>query len=287
MDLNNPLVESLISIALEEDIASGDITSIACIDSQMEASAYLLARESFVVCGHDIAREIFFRLDSGLQYIIEKADGVQVENGQVIARIHGNYRAILTAERTALNFMQRLSGVASAAREASSLVKDLDVCIVDTRKTTPGWRALEKAAVSIGGASNHRRGLYDAFLIKNNHIDAMGGAIEKAIEQCRKSADSETFLQVEVRSFDELDKALSLQVDSILLDNMSTEDMARAVMIVAQRFPINAPLLEASGGITLESVREIAETGVDRISMGSLTHSAKSVDISLRFDAQA
>jgi len=240
-----------------------------------------LAREPFAVCGQSIAAEIFKRLDSDISYIPLKKDGERVKENEVFAKITGSFREILTAERTALNFLQRLSGIATLSSEAASIISDLKVKVVDTRKTTPGWRLLEKYAVKTGGASNHRIGLFDAVLIKNNHIDAIGGKVTQAINACRNVSPEGTFIQVEVRDFKELESALSVNPDCILLDNMSTEKMVKAVEI--RNTHNKNILLEASGGITVKNLREVAETGVERISMGSITHSASAVDISLRF----
>lgn len=277
--------ERLIDIALEEDIGAGDITTLPIIGGDAAACAFFLAKEPLVVCGHEVARRILNKLDPLLRYQIVRPDGTQVEDGAILAEFSGSLRAILSGERTALNFLQRLCGVAAASRRAAKLVQDLPVRLLDTRKTTPGLRELEKYAVTVGGCSNHRFGLYDAVLIKNNHIDAVNGDIGRAVRLCRENSAPGTKIEVEVRDFDELEQAVAALPDAILLDNMDPPVLRQAVKQVraAEQRPIE---LEASGGISESNLRAYAETGVDSVSLGALTHSVKAADISLRYRTQ-
>jgi nicotinate-nucleotide pyrophosphorylase (carboxylating) len=270
--------EQLIRMALEEDVADGDITAAHFISATAVGCGELVSREPIIVAGTGIAAAVFEAVDPAIDVEICQADGMAVDAGGVIVRAEGATRSIVTAERTALNFLQRLSGIATATRAYVDAVSGLPVKILDTRKTTPGWRALEKAAVAAGGGTNHRMGLYDQVMVKDNHLLAEGNvvALQEAIDSVRAARpgvtvelEADTLVQVE--TFLEFDG-----VDVILLDNMSCETMRRAVEIAKGRV-----VLEASGGVTLDRVREIAETGVDAISVGAITHSARSVDISL------
>ena len=274
----SPLIER----ALCEDISDADITTEALIPKGIQGSAKIIAREDLVVCGQKVVELVFSSLSGELVYKPEVEDGTRLSDSECIGRVSGSFAAILTAERTALNFLQRLSGIATSTNQMLKLLKSEGVDLLDTRKTTPGWRYLEKYAVSVGGGTNHREGLFDAFLIKNNHIDAFGGSIAEAIESCRKQ-DSSKKLEVEVRDSNELEQAIAAKPDAILLDNMSLSELRESVEKVRSS---ESPqiYLEASGGITSQTVAEVASTGVNGISTGSITHSVKASDISLRFE---
>lgn len=277
----------LVRMALDEDIGSGDITSEATIAGDVLGSAFILARESLVYCSHELARYVCVIADTHLTY--EPLTGPElkvVPADTKIAYVRGPVRSLLAVERTLLNFLQHLSGIATTTQQVVQSLDGLSVRLLDTRKTTPGWRELEKYAVRVGGGSNHRQGLYDAFLIKNNHIDALGGDIRVALQRCRRYRPS-ALLEVEVRSFSELTEALQESPDWILLDNMNATEIRQAVALVEEQAKIarKRPQLEASGGLTPDTVREIAATGVDAVSMGWLTHSSRAVDLSLRFEA--
>jgi nicotinate-nucleotide pyrophosphorylase (carboxylating) len=271
-------VQELIRIALAEDVGAGDVTAEHFIPVDACGSGELVARESLVVAGVDVAAAVFAAVDSGLEVERVLADGKSARENDVILRVAGSIRSIVTAERTALNFLQRLSGVATATRACVDEVSGLSVKILDTRKTTPGWRKLEKAAVVAGGGTNHRMGLYDQVMVKDNHLLAESNslALQKAIDEVAK-AHPGIVVELEADRLDQLAVFLELKgVDVVLLDNMSCEEMQRAVEMAGGRVS-----LEASGGVTLERLREIAGTGVDAISTGAITHSARAVDISL------
>ena len=262
-------VDILIDLALEEDLGeNGDITTNSVIPADLQAKAVLLAKQDLVCAGMPVAERLFKRIDPGIRFT----------KGTIMAEMYGSARALLTGERTALNFIQRLSGSATMAHKYQSLAGD-KAKILDTRKTTPGWRNLEKYAVSVGGASNHRIGLFDRVMIKDNHRELAGlegtGGILRSVERARKTFPGFE-VEVEIDSLAELQEALESKAEYILLDNMSNEDMAEAVRITAGRAK-----LEASGNVTETRVPSIAETGVDFISSGALTHSVKSADISL------
>jgi nicotinate-nucleotide pyrophosphorylase (carboxylating) len=264
----------LVRMAIEEDVGSGDVTTELTVDLLEPATATVRQKQPGVIFGHDIAEYVFRELDATTEYARVHDEGVWSDGGE-IATVSGRAAALLTGERTALNFMMHLSGVATAAAEAVRAVEGTGAKILDTRKTTPGMRALEKAAVAAGGATNHRFGLHDAILIKENHIVAAGG-IAQAVERCR--AGSELPLEVEVRNPDEIDQALAAGADHLLLDNMTPDELRAAVAQVAGRAK-----LEASGGYRLVNVRSAAETGVDFVSMGSITHGAPALDLSMVF----
>ena len=263
---------------LDEDIGHGDVTTDAVVPSDARGSARIEARESFVVAGTEVARQCFVSLDAALSWETVVDDGETIEPGAVIARLDGQLRAILTAERTALNLLARLSAVATLTARFVAEVAGTPAQIVDTRKTTPGLRALEKAAVRIGGGNNHRFGLDDGILIKDNHIRTAGG-VARAVERARNDAPHGLVVEVEVTDLQELDEALSAGAQAILLDNMDPRMVRDAVARAGGK-----AILEASGGIDLEIVRAYAETGVDFISIGALTHSAGSVDVSLEVE---
>ncbi len=277
----------LVQLSLLEDVGVGDITTESTIPEDAQGSAILLSRESLVVCGHEIVSEVFQQVSERFGYVANyeqvKSEGELLKAEEIIGRAKGSLRAILIAERTALNFMQRLSGIATHThRIVQKAPKKLT--LLDTRKTTPGYRELEKHAVLVGGATNHRVGLYDQVLIKNNHIDACSGDVAEAIRRSRANVEKGIVIEVEDRNRKELEQALSANPDRILLDNMSTEEMKEACTFVRQSSN-SGVILEASGGITEGRLEEIAATGVDAVSMGMLTHSAPSMDISLRFEA--
>ncbi len=275
--LYNTQIDKIIELALAEDIGSGDITTLSTIPEGTKAYGRFVAKQDGIICGIDIAKKVFAIIDAGVQFTSHKKDGEKITTGEVIAEVSGDARAMLTAERTALNLMQRLSGVATKTHECVELVKGTNAKIADTRKTTPGMRALEKYAVRMGGGTNHRFNLADGVLIKDNHIAAAGG-IREAVTNARKIIPHTLKIEVEVESFEQLEEALSAGADIIMLDNMSNEVMAKAVKIADGR-----ALLEASGNMDRRNLREVAETGVDIISIGALTHTIKSVDISLKF----
>ncbi len=261
--------------ALGEDLGTEDVTTEAILSSQDQAEANILAKQTLVVAGLDVAKKVFEFLDSDCKWKSVKKDGEVLKNGDVIATVEGKARAILKGERTALNFLQRLSGIATLTRQFVEKVEGTRARILDTRKTTPGLRALEKYAVQMGRANNHRIGLFDRYLIKDNHI-AVAGSVSKAIETVLAKKKNGLLMEVEVKNFDELNEALKFPVDIILLDNFSVPQVKEALTLKKGRIKF-----EASGGINLQNVRDYAETGVDFISIGALTHSAPAVDISL------
>jgi nicotinate-nucleotide pyrophosphorylase (carboxylating) len=265
----------LIRAALAEDIGPGDVTSRLTVPPDRSARAQLLARTDGVLAGIDVCRRVFLTLDRSVRFSPRLKDGARFRKDQVLAEVHGRARSILTAERTALNFIQRMSGIASATRRFVDAIRGTRAVILDTRKTTPGWRDLEKYAVRCGGGTNHRTGLYDMILIKDNHI-AAAGSITAAVERCRTSRLP---LEVETQTLADVEEALAAGAKRILLDNMTTAQMKKAVALVRGR-----ARLEASGGITLRNVRRVAETGVDYISVGAITHSAPAADIALDFE---
>lgn len=275
--------EELVRRALDEDVGDGDRTTRWTVPGDSTGVAKIVARERGVLAGTGLAARTFTLLDSSLRVEFEIEDGEPVEAGALVGRVDGRLAPILTAERTALNFLGRLSGIATLARRYVDAVRDTHCRITDTRKTTPGWRGLEKRATRAGGAVNHRAGLYDMVLIKENHVRACGG-VSAALDAVREEARGEGLeVEVEVSSLAELEEALDGGPHRILLDNMSTEMMRTAVDRAGSRSGPR-PLLEASGGVTLESVRQVAHTGVDLISVGALTHSAPALDLSLLLD---
>jgi nicotinate-nucleotide pyrophosphorylase (carboxylating) len=275
----------LVDAALAEDVGAGDWTTLWTLPADRRAEARIVAKAPGIVAGLAVARAVFLRLDPGLDFHAALDDGARVAPGDVVATIVGPARPILTGERTALNFLQRLSGVATMTRRFVDAVAGTGATILDTRKTTPGFRLLEKAAVRAGGGGNHRIGLYDMVLIKDNHIAAAGG-ITAAVRRVREHDRAGLPIEVEVTNLAELDEAIDAGVDRILLDNMDLETMRAAVERVRERAGEGRPrpLLEASGNITIDRVRAVAETGVDLISVGALTHSAPALDLSLRID---
>jgi len=271
----NIQIKKIIEQALLEDLGTGDITTDSIILPTQNAHGIFKTSESGIIAGLNIAKMLFRMLDSKIDFQMKVCDGQRISSGQTIAEISGSARPILKGERIALNLLQRLSGIATMTSRFCDEVKDFSVRIVDTRKTTPGLRILEKYAVRVGGAINHRFGLYDAILIKDNHI-ALAGGIKPAVQLAKKNASHMVKIEIEVDNLSQLKEALEENVDIIMLDNMNLTDMKKAVEISKGQV-----LLEASGGITLEKVKAIAQTGVDLISVGALTHSVKSLDISL------
>lgn len=281
----NAAALDLVQKALEEDLAgSGDVTSEALLPPELQGRAAFVARGAGVLAGAPLAALVAREVDERLHFEPLYDEGTVLQAGTVFATFRGSLRSILTAERTALNFLQHLSGVATLTRRYVEAVAGLPCQILDTRKTTPRWRLLEKYAVRMGGGHNHRMGLYDGILIKDNHLAALGGgheAIRRAIATARQHTKGKLPLEIEVDTLEQFESALGCRPDIILLDNMSTEQLREAVL----RRNAAAPQvrLEASGGITLQTVRAIAATGVDRISVGALTHSAPALDIALDY----
>lgn len=269
-------IDNVILHTFHEDLPQGDITTDSLVGDYARSRAYFIAKESGVIAGLHVSKRAFQLLDNTILFTEKVQDGALVESGEVIAMIEGNTRAMLKAERTALNFLQRLSGIATKTRSFRDKLQDLPVRIVDTRKTTPGLRLLEKYAVRVGGGHNHRHCLSDGVLIKDNHIKAAGG-IKQAIELARKSIPHTMKIEVETESLAQVQEALDSRADIIMLDNMSLEMMAEAVKLIDKR-----AIVEASGNVTLDTVEAIAATGVDVISAGALTHSAPALDISMR-----
>ncbi len=273
--LNLPSLDHLIELAFAEDIGIGDITTEATVPPFQQAEGTFIAKSDGIIAGLPVVEQTFNKLDSKLDCCALVSEGDSVATNSPIAEIKGNAKNILIGERTALNFLQRLSGVATLTSQFVNAVADYDAKIVDTRKTTPGWRALQKYAVRVGGGHNHRFGLYDGILIKDNHIVAAGG-IHNAVLRARNTAPHTAKIEVEVENMEQVKEALEVGADILLLDNMTVEMMQQVVQHIGKR-----AITEASGGITLEQVQAVAATGVDLISVGALTHSAMPMDISL------
>ena len=271
-------VEAIVRLALAEDIGRGDLTTEATVSSEAVATAEVLQKAPGVVCGLPVVEAVFAQLDPRVRVTRVAEEGSSGDR-RIVARLEGPAHAILSGERTALNFVQRLSGVASASRRAADLVAGTNARVIDTRKTTPGMRVLEKYAVRVGGASNHRAGLDDGFLIKENHIRAAGG-ITGALQSAQRRAAPGQVVEIEVTTFDELEEALGAGAKLVLLDNFSVDSLRLAVVLTAGR-----ARLEASGGITLDNLAAVAATGVDFVSLGALTHSAGALDFSLEVRA--
>jgi nicotinate-nucleotide pyrophosphorylase (carboxylating) len=275
-------VELVVEQALAEDLGSGDVTTEALIPPQLQGRASFLAKGRGILAGTEIARMVFYRVDPSLQFEVLISDGRQVKPGDVIASVEGMVASILKAERTALNFLQRLSGIASETHRYVEATKGLNVRIMDTRKTAPGLRFLEKYAVKVGGGYNHRFHLSDGVLIKDNHLAVLhsqGISMKEVIARAKQKAPANLKVEVEVKTAEEARQAAETGVDIIMLDNMNPADMRHAVELIGGR-----ALIEASGGITLDNVRQVAETGVDFISIGALTHSVRALDISLELE---
>lgn len=271
-------LDKLIEQALLEDIHTGDITTQALIPADSRATARLIAKEELTLAGLFVAEKVFKRLYADVEFIPGQAEGAHAAKGALIATVRGSAAELLMGERVALNLLQRLSGIATLTSRYVAAVAGTGARIVDTRKTTPGLRELEKYAVRVGGGINHRTGLYDGILIKENHIAATGG-IGEAIKRARNYIPHTLKIEIETETLAQVDEALESGADIIMLDNMSLADMRSAVAAIAGR-----ALVEASGGVNLETVRAIAETGVDIISVGALTHSARAMDITMLLD---
>jgi len=269
----------LLDLSLEEDVGLGDVTSNLVIEPDRTGSAVLEAREELVACGLPVARAVFQALDPTLRFEARVEDGAAVASGRVMAEVSGNMRALLAGERTALNFLGRLCGVATWSRRFVDAVAGTGVRVVDTRKTLPGWRALDKYAVAVGGADNHRIGLFDGILLKDNHV-AVAGGVEPAVKTALAGAPAGLRVQVEVESEQDAVTACEAGADFLLLDNCTLDELRAIVARVGDR-----ALLEASGGIGLANVREVAQTGVHRISIGALTHSAPNADVAMEISA--
>jgi len=274
------MIEDIIINALKEDIGDGDHSSLACIPEHAIGKAQLIIKDNGILAGIELAKKIFNHYDKGLEVTVHITDGTPVKYGDIALEVEGNSRSILATERLVLNFMQRMSGIAT---QTNAIVKLLDGCkthLLDTRKTTPGIRYMEKWAVRIGGGYNHRFALYDMIMLKDNHIDYAGG-IKKAIENTHKylkETGKDLKIEVEVRDEKELKEVLKIGgINRIMLDNFTTEEITKVLPSIPKEFEV-----EASGGITMETIRSYAETGVDYISVGALTHSFKSIDMSLK-----
>ncbi len=278
-ELPSIVIDRLVRIALEEDLGGGDVTTEACIDDEARATAHAVARRAQIACGARVAERVFLLVDPAVEFHQGPNDGVLVDDKTTLWSVRGRARSILMAERVALNFVQRMAGVATLTRRyVDAVPAGSKTRITDTRKTTPGLRALERFAVRTGGGKNHRDNLGSAVLIKDNHIAASGG-IAEAIARARARATHTSKIECEVDTLQGLEVAIAAGADIVMLDNMSNEDIARAVGIAAGRV-----FLEASGGITLERIAALAQTGVDAISVGALTHSASAMDIGLDFE---
>lgn len=277
MMINNFTIDRMLQSALEEDIGNGDITTLSTVSEEKVIKGSFIAKEDGVICGLPILLRVFEILDDSVNIDLNVSEGDVVYKGDIIAKISGTARSILTGERVALNFLQRLSGIATRTRAAVEQISGTKAVIADTRKTTPGLRSVEKYAVRIGGGSNHRFNLADGILIKDNHISASGG-ITQAISQARKMAPHTLKIEVEVETFEQIQEALLCKADIIMLDNMSIEEMTKAVSMIDGK-----ALVEASGNMGDKNLAVVAGTGVDIISIGALTHTIRAMDISLRF----
>jgi len=271
----SPAVEALIALALEEDLGRGDVTSEAIFDAAAMSSGQIVAKEPLVVAGIAVAAAVFARVDRETRFVPRLLDGARADKGAIVAVVDGRTRALLSAERTALNFLQRLSGVATLTARFVEVIAGTRAKIVDTRKTTPGWRALDKEAVRAGGGGNHRVDLAAGVLIKDNHVAACGG-VKAAVERARARAPHSLRIEVEVTELAQIEDVLAAGADIVLLDNFDPPKVAKAMAQINGR-----ALVEVSGGINLETVRAFAEAGPDLISVGALTHSARAVDLSL------
>ncbi|MFQ6092910.1 MAG: carboxylating nicotinate-nucleotide diphosphorylase [bacterium] len=278
MGLDSQKVAEIVRTALAEDVGSGDVTTQCTVPQDQRAWGEMVAKEEGIVAGLEVAREVYRQVDDRIDFVPHVEDGYQSHAGDVLAGVSGPARGILTAERTALNFLQRLSGIATFTRQFVQKVAGTGVQILDTRKTAPGLRIVEKYAVRVGGGRNHRAGLYDMVLIKDNHLKIVGG-IKEAVAKCRQGW-SNARVEVEVRSVAEVKEAVEAGVDRIMLDNMGLDEMREAIAYIREKGRADQGLeIEASGGIGPENVRAVAETGVDFISVGALTHSARALDI--------
>lgn len=276
MKLTSTYVDNIINTALAEDINYMDVTTDNLLSPEHTSSAYYIAKDSGVLCGIDIAKRVFELAGGNVEFETLIHDGEKVQKGDIIAKMKGSTVTLLKGERTALNILQHLSGIATATNKCAELIAGTNASVTDTRKTLPGLRAMQKYAVTVGGGKNHRFNLSDGAMLKDNHIDAYGG-ITQAVTALRKKIGHMVKIEVEVRNLDELREALAVGCEVIMLDNMNCDEMKKAVEINNGK-----ALLEASGNVTSENIRNIAETGVDIISLGALTHSVKCFDISMR-----
>ena len=276
----NELEDALIDLVFAEDIGDGDHTTLCCIPEDAMGKSHLLIKEDGILAGVDVAREVFHRFDPTMQMEVFMEDGAQVKKGDIAFVVSGKVRSLLQTERLMLNIMQRMSGIATMTNKYVKLIEGTGAHVLDTRKTTPGMRMLEKQAVKIGGGVNHRIGLFDMILLKDNHVDFAGG-IENAIDRCHHYLNEKGLdlkIEIEVRNFDELQQVLDKGgVNRIMLDNFTVADTKKAVDIINHRFEV-----ESSGGITFDTIRSYAEQGVDFISVGALTHSVKGLDMSFK-----
>ncbi|MDD2389199.1 MAG: carboxylating nicotinate-nucleotide diphosphorylase [Desulfobacterales bacterium] len=271
-------ITHLIDIALKEDIGSGDITTDNLVAPELKGKGRMVAKESMILAGLDIAKQVFLHLQPDTVFRSGFSDGDIIRAGDILLEIEGQLRTLLIGERTALNFLQRMSGISTNVRSYVNALSASKVRLVDTRKTTPGWRTLEKYAVRVGGGYNHRIGLYDGILIKDNHI-AVSGGITNAVSRIRKKCTHLLKIEVETTNLTEVQEALDTKVEVIMLDNMTVNQIKEAVRLIGGR-----ALVEVSGGVTLEALAALADTGIDIISSGALTHSARSMDISMSID---
>ena len=269
-------IEDLIDLALKEDIGPGDITTDNIVTADMQGKGIVVAKQDLVIAGLQVAKKVFKALEPTVEFATDFRDGDRIVAGAIVVRVQGALRTLLKGERTALNFLQRLSGIATQARAFVEMVAGTSVKLVDTRKTTPGWRVLEKYAVRVGGAHNHRMGLYDGVLIKDNHI-AVAGGISQAVQKARQAISHLVKVEVETSTPEEVQQALAAGAEIIMLDNMDLDQIRQAVRMINKK-----ALVEVSGGVTREKLKDLAQTGVDLISIGALTHSAVAVDLSMR-----
>ncbi|MFB7817927.1 carboxylating nicotinate-nucleotide diphosphorylase [Paenibacillus chitinolyticus] len=283
MELNFKQIRQNIKLWLDEDIGTGDVTTMYTIPADQQSKGIIHLKESGIVAGLRVAQEVFAEVDENLVFSPQVKEGEFVSKGTVIAIVTGNTRSILKGERLALNLLQRMSGIATRTRQYVNALEGLPTRLVDTRKTTPGHRMLEKYAVRVGGGFNHRYGLYDAVMIKDNHIKG-AGSITAAVRAARSRIPHTMKIEVEVENFEQLDEAIAVGADIIMLDNMKAADMAKAVSIVKSQAP--HVLIEGSGSVTLETIKSLAETGVHVISVGRLTYSVSALDISLDLNEQ-
>lgn len=277
-ELELKAAQTLIELALLEDVGEGDITTDNIIPAETRRKAKMVAKADGVVAGLQVAEMVFKSLDPKMSWNVLTPEGSRVKTGDVMVEFEGTYRALLTGERTALNFLQRMSGIATMSAKYADAVKDFKTVILDTRKTLPGFRMLDKYAVKTGGASNHRIGLYDMAMIKDNHIEVAGG-ITKAVNAVRSNIKAGIQIEVETTTLAQVQEAIDAGADIVMLDNMDNETMRKGVELIAGRAKV-----EASGNMTLERLREVAATGVDFISIGALTHSVSALDISQRLE---
>lgn len=282
MKTKEELIDALLDLSFAEDIGDGDHTTLSTIPADAVGRQHLLVKEEGILAGVEIARKVFAKLDPSLKMTVMIGDGAHVKPGDIAFVVEGSVRSLLQAERIMLNIMQRMSGIATVTAKYQSRLEGLDCKVLDTRKTTPGMRMLEKEAVKIGGGCNHRIGLFDMILIKDNHVDFAGGigkAVARAKEYCKEKG-KDLRIEVEVRNTDEILQAIEAGVDRIMLDNFTPERTAEAVKLIRQKAP--GVEIESSGGITLETMRPYGEAGVDFISVGALTHSVKGLDMSFK-----